>query len=240
VSVSAAFEAVGRFTKSDTRERLRGLLIERERRDGLALTSREIEDEIAAEAEGEGVPVEPEAGSAEAIRRHAQRTIAQLEAKRSGLAPEALTDLDARAQVESIDGEIREARLSAELADLAETETARRAREQAEQAAQAGREEADRQAAEMVPKVAKLKADADEAAISWVQRVVALRDGMETHTGFVGAATNGDKMAMRSVEYRDGDVLAALRSATRGRIHIDSLGAGPRDALLVPPSESGE
>jgi hypothetical protein len=233
------------YTSQRSREPLTAMLTERERERGLGSTESEQDEELALESAeleaGGAVEPEPEPGSAEAVRRGAQRTIAELESKRAGLAPEALTDLDARAQVENIDREIREARLSAELADLAETETARRAREQAEQAAQAGREEADRQAQAMVPKVAALKAAVDSAAGAWVTAVVELRDAQEQHAAFVSGATGGDAMATRSVRFRDGDVAGALRASLHGRIRLDGLGTGSfRETLLVPLSESGE
>ena len=232
VSVTAAFEAVPGFTKQDTRERLRDELIAREVRDGLALTSREIEAEIAAEAEG--VPVEPEPGSTAAIRAGAARTVDELEVSRARLAPEALTDPKVRAELEAIDVRLAQARSTAALVDLAEGETARRERERVEQAEREAREHASAEAAKMEPVVAKLKADVDAAAVAWVGCVSALREGMALHATFVSGATGGDQMAMRSVQFRDGDVLSALRAATRGHVRIDSLGAGPRDSLLAP------
>ena len=240
VAVSAAFEAVGRFTKGDTRERLRDALIERETRDGLALTSREIEDEIAAEAAAVGAPVEPEPGSTAAIRADAQQTVTELEAARARLAPEALSDPKVRAELEAIDVRLTQARSTAELVDLAESETARREREATEVAEREAREHASAEAAKLVPVLAKLKGAVDAASSDWVTAVVALRDATEQHVTLVATATGGDVMAMRSARFRDGDMAGALRAATHGRIRLDGLGgAGLRDTPLIPVEREG-
>lgn len=238
VSVSAAFEAVGRFTKGDTRERLRGLLIERETRDGLALTSREIEDEIAAEAAAVGAPVEPEPGSTAAIRADAQQTVTELEAARARLAPEALTDPKVRAELEAIDVRLAQARSTAELVDLAESETARREREATEVAEREAREHASAEAAKLVPVIAKARADVDRKAIAWATSVAALRDLTEQRMHHVAGAQPNDLMAIRSARFREDAVVSALKAALRGRVDLGSdLGASRRDVLLVAEPE---
>jgi hypothetical protein len=86
----------------------------------------------------------------------------------------------------------------------------------AEEAEQASVLEAEKAAHKMEPVVAKLKASADQAALAWVQAAVNLRDGQEQQQAFVGRATGGDQMAMRSVRFRPEDCESSLRWALEG------------------------
>jgi hypothetical protein len=219
------------------------MLTERERERGLGSTEAEQDEERALEsaeleAGGAVVPMEPEQGSAEAVRRDAQRTIAALEVKRAGLAPEALTDLDVRGEVEKLDGEIQRARATAELADAAESETARRVREQVEQSEREAREHASTEAAKLEPVIAKARADVDAKAIAWATSVAALRDWTEQRVTYVAGAEPNDAMAIRSARFRPEDVVSGLKAAMRDRVDLGAeLGASRRDALLAAEPE---
>jgi AraC-like DNA-binding protein len=241
-ATSHAFQQFPAYTKSDTRERLAREMIAREAEQGLVLTDLEREAELLAEAASvEGVDVEPEPGSADAIERDAVQTIQQLRARIEQRAPEALTDAKLAAEQEADESELAAQERKLQNVTRARAEIARRTTHAEQEAERERRENAAAQAAEMVPKVAALKAAVDRAAGAWVTAVVELRDAQEQHAEFVSGATGGDQAAVRSVRFRDGDVAGALRASLHGRIRLDGLGAGSfRETLLVPPSESGE
>ena len=242
IAASIALDQL-RYTSQRSREPLTAMLTERERERGLGSTEAEQDEERALEsaeleAGGAVVPMEPEQGSAEAVRRDAQRTIAALEVKRAGLAPEALTDLDVRGEVEKLDGEIQRARATAELADAAESETARRVREQVEQSEREAREHASTEAAKLEPVIAKARADVDAKAIAWATSVAALRDWTEQRVTYVAGAEPNDAMAIRSARFRPEDVVSGLKAAMRDRVDLGAeLGASRRDALLAAEPE---
>lgn len=221
------------FTKGDTRERLSRALTEREEKTGLRPTAGEAREDAALEAalaEAE----QPEPDSLQAVRADAARTIAELEQARARLAPEAVAgDHDVLAELASIDGQLAQARSTAQLADLAELETARREREQAEQAEREHRENASREAAKLEPVIAKLGADVDAKAAAWVAAVVALRDATEQRASYVAGAEPGDQMRLRGARFRGDSVVGALRAALRGHVRLDGLEPGRGDSLLA-------
>jgi AraC-like DNA-binding protein len=240
-ATSHAFQQFPAYTKSDTRERLAREMIAREAEQGLVLTDLEREAELLAEAASvEGVDVEPEPGSADAIERDAVQTIQQLRARIEQRAPEALTDAKLAAEQEADESELAAQERKLQNVTRARVEIARRTTHAEQEAERERRENAAAQAAEMVPKVAALKAAVDRAAGAWVTAVVELRDAQEQHAAFVSGATGGDAMAVRSVRFRDGDVAGALRASLQGRIRLDGLGTGSfRETLLVPAEREG-
>ncbi len=240
-ATSHVFQRFPAYTKSDTREKLAQLMIQREADHGLTLTPEEYEAELLADAEraaADAVPPEP--GSHAAIEGEAVRRIAELRARIERRAPEALTDQALAKEQEDDETELVAQERKLENVVRARAEIARRAESAAEQAEREAREQADAQAQEMVPLIATARSDVDRAALAWVTAVEGLQAVTEQRAEYVARATGGDNMAMRGARFRDWDVLSALRAATRGHLRIDELQAGPRDSLLVPAEPGSE
>jgi len=239
-AVTHAFERHPQFRKSDTLEQLRELLADREARYGLTLTEAEHEEEILREAAAlDDTPPEP--GSAAAIQADAHRRAGELRRLIEDMAPEALGDAKVAARQRTAESELADVEHTLANLSRAPRVIAQREQSAAEQAEREAREQADLMAQELVPTIAGLKGEVDRAANAWAASVERLRDATEQRVEHVARATGGDNMAVRGARFRDWDVLSALRAATRGHhLRIDELAPGPRDTLLVPPSESGE
>jgi hypothetical protein len=211
-ATSHAFEKVG-IQKSDTRERLRELLLAKESADGLALTSREIEDEIEREAEGGvDVPAEPEPGSLGAIQADARERLETLREQRARLAPEALVDAAAKAEMANLEDEIRAAETALDLVEVARGETGRREYEASEAAARAVREQGEAEARELQPQIHLAAVELDAAAHAFAERAAAYRDLKEGQAGAVGRSGRGQE-AVRGRSFRRREVAAALNVA---------------------------
>jgi hypothetical protein len=241
-ATSHAFQRCPQFTKSDTRERLAKLMIEREAAHGLHASPAEYEAELLAEAErvaADGVPHEP--GSAAAVEADAHRRAGELRAAIEDMAPEALTDAKVAARQRTAESELADVEHTLANLSRAPRVIAQREQSAAEQAEREAREQADLQAQEMLPLIATARSDVDRAALAWVTAVEGLQAVTEQRVEYVARATGGDNMAVRGARFRDWEVLSALRAATRGHhLRIDELATGPRDTLLVPAEPGGE
>lgn len=220
MAASVALDDCG-YTSQRKREPLRELLTARERDSGLASTEAEQDEELALEAAeleagGAVAPVEPEAGSTQAIRRDAQRTVAELEDRRRRLSPEALTDKAARAEVATIEGEISETRSLLDLAGTAETETAARVREAAERAKREGHERSEATAQALQPQIHKAAERYDAAASVLAERAAAYKGLKDAQAGAIAGTERGQE-AVRARSYRPSEVADALHVALRAR-----------------------
>jgi hypothetical protein len=231
------------YTSQGKREPLRELLISRERERGLGSTEAEQDQEIAlealeAEAGGPVVPAEPEEGSVEAIRRDAQLAVGELEQARRRLAPQALTDLDVRAEVELIEGQIAQARATAQLADDAEAQTAQLAAEEVKQAESERCAAHDAEARKLEPAISKQLAVVDQAlAGAVVPEVVKLAEMMSArHNHLVAGGL--DSFSARGVAFDPGSVESAIRYAFEGTSLGLFRGASGRNHPLVPEVKS--
>jgi hypothetical protein len=163
------------------RERLTKQLLRQEQEFGLARTPAEIEAETIAEGEAaEAIAAEarladPPADSVAAIRKDAQGRVPELERQRSRLAPEALSDAGAKAELLDVESELAEARRALELSDLADSEVARRERAAIEDAAQAAKAAALAKAHERQAPRERAVEKADKAAQAYVAALVEVR-----------------------------------------------------------------
>lgn len=212
VAAGFALTATG-FTKSDTRNRLSRALTEREQARGLAASRAELEADAAAEAAAldENAAAPPEPGSAQAIRADALRMVAELEAARARLSPEALSDPDVRAEIDSIDGQLAQARATAQLVDDAERENARREREAIEVAEREAREQAAEEARGLQPAIRKAAQRVDTAAGVFAESVAAFRELRDQQAAALA------RTGVRGRQYRPGLVAGALQVALRAR-----------------------
>ena len=166
--------------KSD-RERITTQLLRQELEWGLSQTPQEQVEEAEREAaEAEAVEAahavaNPPAGTIPAIRADAQRRVVELEAQRSRLAPEALTDADAKAELADIESELAEARKALELADLADSENVRRQQQAITDAAQAAKDSALAEAHELQGEREKAVKAVDAACERYVAALVNCR-----------------------------------------------------------------
>jgi len=205
------------FQKSDTREKLRKLLIAREAERGLVLSAAEREEETLLEAGVEDA----------AVAQEVKRQLPELQEAWQRLQPlVAVGDPDAIEASKELVSEMRTAKQEKERLD--------REAKAAEEAEQASVLEAEKAAHKMEPVVAKLRAAVDAKAAEMVAAVVALRDAQRQHESYVAAATAGDQMAMRSVSFRPGEVESSIRYHSRGVLFSRVSG---QDAPLVPQQE---
>jgi len=210
-AVSHAFEKAG-IQKSDTRERLRPLLLAKESADGLALTSREIEDEIAAEGVPD-VPAEPEPGSTEAIERDARQRVEELRAQIERMAPEALVDATVATEQKAAESELADAEHALTNVTRARGEITRRQESAAEQAQREHRESANAAAAKLEPVIAKQLAAVDRvlaaALVPEVEKLAELMSARRDHLVSAGL----DAFSARGVQFRAEAVESAIRFA---------------------------
>lgn len=218
-----ALEGSG-FTSQRGRERLVDLLVGREQQRGLGSTEAERDEELALEAAeveagGPVVAAEPEEGSVEAIRRDAERTVAELEAAERRLAPEGIgadADPDVLAELGLIEGQLKQARVTLSRTGNAEREIARREREAAEQAERAGHDQAEAQFRELQPEIHGIAVEFDAAASVLAEILARYQDKKGTQAAAVAGTTRGEE-AVRRRSYRPADPAAALYVALRER-----------------------
>ena len=226
-----AFAAHPQYRKSDTLDKLREALYDREAQYGLTLTEAELREQLLAEAEAGEVP---EPGSMRAIEADATARVVELRAQVQRLAPEALVDAAVAAEQRDCESELADAERALVNVERARLEQGRRDTHAAEQAEAERRATATAEAAKLEPVIAKAKAEVDTAAREWVERVVVLRDAVEARAAQVAAAEPNDVMALNSAHFREGDIASSLRHALRGRIRIGALEAPGRTEPLAP------
>lgn len=233
-ATSHAFERFPAFTKSDTREKLAQAMFQREAERGLALTEEEREEETLLEAEGVAdAPAEPEPGSLGAIQADASEQLETLREQRQRLAPEALVDASAKAEMKTLEDEIRAAEQALDLVDVARGETGRRAREAAEAAARAAVAQAEAQARALQPKIRKAAERYDTAAATLAECAVAYKDLKDAQAGAIARTPRGAEGA-RAREYKPGRLSEALQVALRERgVKIAGIEGSARDEPLA-------
>jgi hypothetical protein len=235
---SEALEGSG-LTSGRAREAMAAALTAREAERGLAQTAEEREAELLAEGI-EDVPLEPEPGSTQAIRRDAARTVDELEVTRARLAPEALTDPKVRAELATIESDIAEARSLLDLVDTAQGEIDRRTREAIEATRRAAIEHAEATAQGLQPQIRKAAARLDTAAATFAESVAAYKELKELQAAAIAGTDRGQE-AVRARSYRPAEVSSALFVALRehgvevkgvdGRNHAQPLAALEPEAL---------
>ncbi len=235
VAASRALDEV-HILKGPTRERLTRALTEREQANGLAPSRAEAEADAAAEAGAvEDVPAEPEPGSADAIEADARHRLETLREQRQRLAPEALTDADAKAEMLSLEDEMRAAERALDLVDVARGETGRREREQAEQAERERRENATESARKAEPGIAKRKAGIDRLLAAAAIETAALQAEQQQHVAFL-AESGLDPFNLRAHAFRPDDVERAIAHAFRGT----GVMRGPGRVGPLAPEREGQ
>ena len=222
------------YQKQDTRERLRELLSAREAERGLTLTESEREAEILAEAEGlPETPAEPEEGSLGAIQADARERLETLREQRARLAPEALVDAAAKAEMANLEDEIRAAETALDLVEVARGETGRREREATASAEHAAAVAAEAQAQTLQPQIAKAAQRVDTAAGVFAESVTAFRDLREAQAGALARTPRGAE-AVRARQYKPARVSEALSVALRERgVKIEGVVGSARDEPLA-------
>jgi FtsZ-interacting cell division protein ZipA len=203
------------YTSQRSRERLGDLLVKRENEQGFGSTPEEEEQEIAleaaeAEAGGPVVAAEPEPGSLGAIQADARERLETLREQRVRLAPEALTDAAAKAEMLNLEAEIAAAETALDLVEVARGETGRREREATEQAEREHREAENAAALKMVPAVAKQKGVVDAVLASAAAEVVKLEE-VQDRQGAHYVAGGMDAFSARGVRFRADEVESAVR-----------------------------
>jgi len=218
IAASIALDELG-YTSQRAREPLTELLVGREQSRGLGSTPEEQEEEIALESaeleEGGPVsPAEPEPGSLGAIQADAREQLETLREQRARLAPEALTDASAKADMKVLEDEIRAAETALDLVEVARGETGRREREASEAAALAVREQGEAEAAKLQPQIALAAQRVDTAAGVFAEAATAFQELKELQAGAVGRSGRGSE-ATRGRSFRRREVAAALYVALR-------------------------
>ena len=216
------------------RERWADELVEREQTRGLTPSAGEVEAEIVEEAEAVEVePAAPEEGSTAAIRADAEREIPELEAARSRLAVDALTDGEAKQELLDVEAKLLDARRAVEWAGLADADAALRQTEAAEQAVRAAREQGAKQARELQPAIATAAAAVDGAAAAFAESVVTFKQLREQQAAALVTAGRGQE-AVRKRSFRTGEITAALYVALRdGGVKVEGVTGTNRDQPLA-------
>ena len=155
------------------------------------------------------------------------------------MSPESLSDRKVAAEQRDAESQLADAERALVNVERARREVGRRDVDAAERAEAERRATATAEAAKLEPVIAKAKAEVDAAAREWVERVVVLRDAVEARAAQVAVAMPNDVMAVRSARFRDGEVVASLRHALRGRIRLDEL-EGPGLPAPLVAAEPGD
>jgi hypothetical protein len=234
LAVTAAFERVPGFTKQDTRERLADALIEKEARDGLALTSREREDEIErGAAEVEDALAAPEPGSHEAIEADARQRVDELREQIARMSPEALVDHKVAGEQKAAESELAEAERALVNVTRARGEITRREESALEAAEREAVEQAEAEAAGYQPKIREAAERYDTAASTLAECAVAFRDLKDAQAGAISRTPRGAE-GVRARSFKPGRLTEALAVALRARgVTIEGVTGSARDEPLA-------
>lgn len=191
------------FTMSTTRGRLGRLLEKREQERGLRPDpgERREDEALAAAALAAEAEVVHEPDSLGAIEADASQRVRTLREQRQRLAPEALVDTSAKAEMVSLEDELREAERALELVDVARGESGRREAEAAERAESEARENSSRAATDMEPGLAKRKAAIDRHLAAAASETRLLADEQRGHCSFL-AGGGMDQFNLRAHAFR--------------------------------------
>lgn len=200
-----------RIHKSDVRNRLSRLLEERETERGLRPDpgERREDEALAAAARAAETQVEHEKGSIGAIEADASERVKALREQRQRLAPEALVDTSAKAEMVSLEDELRGAERALELVDVARGESGRREAEAAAKAEREARENARRAAVKLEPGIAKRKSEIDRLLALAASETRGLADMQQTYNAH-RAAAGVDPFNLKSTAFRPDSVESAV------------------------------